>query len=371
MRPIAFNLTGPGYQARRGEIDAAIREVLDASWFILGAQGEAFEREFADYVGVAHAIGCNSGYDALVLALRALGIGPGDEVLTVSHTAVATAVAISATGATPVFCDIDPRTFLIDPEDAARRITDRTRAIVPVHLYGQSAPMDAVMDLARVHGLKVVEDCAQAHGARWDGRMTGTIGDAAAFSFYPTKNLGAFGDGGAVVTADPEVARSVSMLRNYGWQPGRRYVSEVRGLNSRLDELQAAILRVRLRHLDAGNGARARLAATYDAALAGVPGLALPSRDPRSTHVFHLYVVRHAGRDHIASALAAAKIGTQVHYPVPVHRQPAYLDHGYEEGSLPVTERASREILSLPMYPDLAEGDVLAVADAVRLAVGG
>ena len=366
MRPIAFNLTGPGYQAHRDEIDAAIREVLDASWFILGAQGEAFEREFAAYVGAPHAIGCNSGYDALVLALRALGVGAGDEVLTVSHTAVATAVAISATGATPVFCDIDPGTYLIDPADAARRITSRTRAIVPVHLYGQAAPMDAIMALAAAHGLKVVEDCAQSHGATWDGRMTGTIGDAAAFSFYPTKNLGAFGDGGAVVTANPEVARTASMVRNYGWEPGRRYVSEVRGINSRLDEIQAAILRVRLRHLDAANAARARLAAIYDAALHDIPGLVIPRRDPRSSHVFHLYVVRHPERDRIVAALASEKIGTHIHYPMPVHRQPAYLDHGYAEGSLPETERASREIMSLPMYPELPEADAEAVADAIR-----
>ena len=369
MRPIAFNLTGPGYQAHRDEIDQAIREVLDASWFILGAQGDAFEREFAAYMGAPHAVGCNSGYDALVLALRALGIGPGDEVLTVSHTAVATAVAISATGATPVFCDIDPRTYLIDPADVARRITERTRAIVPVHLYGQSAPMGAILDLAKAHRLRVVEDCAQSHGARWEGRMTGTMGDAAAFSFYPTKNLGAFGDGGAVVTSDPDVARTAAMVRNYGWEPGRRYVSEVRGINSRLDEIQAAILRVRLRHLDEANAARGRLAAIYDGALAGVDGLETPHRDPRSTHVFHLYVVRHAQRDRIAGALAAERIGTHVHYPMPVHRQPAYLDHGYPEGSLPVTERASREIMSLPMYPELPEPDVIAVADAIRRAV--
>lgn len=368
--PIAFNLTGPGYKARQAEIDDAIREVLDASWFILGTQGEAFEREFAAYVGVPHAVGCNSGYDALVLALRAVGVGPGDEVLTVSHTAVATAVAISATGAVPVFCDIDPRTYVMDVADAARRVTARTRAIVPVHLYGQAAPMDAIMDLARAHGLKVVEDCAQSHGARWDGRMTGTFGDAGAFSFYPTKNLGAFGDGGAVVTADPEVARTVSMVRNYGWAPGRRYVSDVRGLNSRLDEIQAAILRVRLRYLDAANGARGHVADTYAQALAGIPGLDLPYRHSRSTHVFHLYVVRHPDRDRIAAALAARKIGTQVHYPVPIHRQPAYLDHGLAEGSLPVTEAASREIMSLPMYPELPPDDAIAVAEAIRHAVG-
>ena len=369
MRTIAFNLTGPGYQAHRDEIDAAIREVLDASWFILGAQGDAFEREFGAYLGAPYAIGCNSGYDALVLALRALGIGAGDEVLTVAHTAVATAVAISATGATPVFCDIDPRTFLIDPEDAAARITPRTRAIVPVHLYGQSAPMDAIMHLATAHGLKVVEDCAQSHGATWDGKMTGTIGHASAFSFYPTKNLGAFGDGGAVVTSDPAVARAAAMVRNYGWEPGRRYISEVRGINSRLDEMQAAILRVRLRHLNDANAARQRRAALYDAALTDVAGLVIPQRHERSSHVFHLYVVRHERRDAIAAALAAEKIGTQIHYPLPVHRQPAYLDHGYQEGSLPETERASREIMSLPLYPELPEADVVTVATAIRRAV--
>lgn len=200
--------------------------------------------------------------------------------------------------------------------------------------------------------------------------MTGTMGDAAAFSFYPTKNLGAFGDGGAVVTADPAVARTAAMVRNYGWEPGRRYISEVRGVNSRLDEIQAVILRVRLRHLDAANRARGRIAAIYDAALGDIPGLEIPHRDPRSSHVFHLYVVRHAERDRIAATLAAEKIGTHIHYPMPVHRQPAYLDHGYPEGSLPVTERASRQILSLPMYPELSETDAMAVADAIRRAVG-
>ena len=366
VNPIAFNLTKPGYIAHKNEIDDAIREVLETSWFVLGKNGEAFEHEFATYLGMAHVLGCNSGYDALVLALRALGIGAGHEVLTVSHTAVATAVAISATGATPVFCDIDPVTFNMDPNKLEAQLTPRTRAIVPVHLYGQAADMGAIMEFARTHHLKVVEDCAQAHGARWQGQMVGTFGDASAFSFYPTKNLGAYGDGGAVATNDDALANRVSMLRNYGWQPGRRYISEIRGVNSRLDEMQAAILRVKLRHLDAGNDARRHLASTYAKHLSGLPALVVPTEAPGNHHVFHLYVVRVDARDEVATSLRESGIGTHVHYPQPIHRQPAYLDHGYADGSLPETENACREVLSLPMYPELAEADVARVGRILR-----
>ncbi len=368
---IAFNLTKPGYLAHKGEIDDAIREVLETSWFVLGKNGDAFEHEFAGYLGMSHVLGCNSGYDALVLALRALGIGAGHEVLTVAHTAVATAVAISATGATPVFCDIDPVSFNIDPDTLEAHLTPRTRAIVPVHLYGQAADMGAIMAFARAHNLKVVEDCAQAHGARWQGQLVGTFGDIAAFSFYPTKNLGAYGDGGAVATNDHALANHVSMLRNYGWQPGKRYISEIRGVNSRLDELQAAILRVKLRHLDGGNDARRRLASTYESHLSGLPGLILPSQSLGNHHVFHLYVVRLGARDDIASSLLEAGIGTHVHYPQPIHRQPAYLDHGYGVGSLPETERACHDVLSLPMYPELPDADVARVARILRRLIEG
>lgn len=369
--PIAFNLTKPGYLAHKNEIDDAIREVLDTSWFVLGKNGEAFEQEFATYLGMSHVLGCNSGYDALVLALRALGIGAGHEVLTVSHTAVATAVAISATGATPVFCDIDPVTFSLNPEELEARLTPRTRAIVPVHLYGQAADMGAIMAFASTHHLKVVEDCAQAHGARWRGQLVGTFGDIAAFSFYPTKNLGAYGDGGAVATNNGALANQISMLRNYGWQPQRRYISEIRGVNSRLDEMQAAILRVKLRHLDAGNSARQRLASTYAKHLAGLPGLVVPTVAPGNHHVFHLFVVRVDARDDVASSLREVGIGTHVHYPQPIHRQPAYLDHGYADGSLPETERACLEVLSLPMYPELAEADVVRVSSILTSLLEG
>jgi len=367
-RPIPVFSSKPQYLRYKDEIDAAIREVLDENIFVLWKQLEAFEQEFAQYLGAAHAIGVGSGTEAIHLALRALGIGPGDEVLTVSHTAVATTVAISSTGATPVFVDIDPWTYTLDPQQLASRVTARTKAIVPVHLYGYPADMDPILDVARRHGLVVVEDAAQAHGASYHGRRCGTLGDAAAFSFYPTKNLGAYGDGGAVVTNDAALAQRLRMLRNYGWDidPSRRYYSKIKGVNSRLDELQAAILRVKLRHLEEANAQRRHLAQRYGEHLRDLEEVALPVEVPGREHVYHLYVVRAARRDALAQALRAQQIGTQVHYPEPVHRQEAYLDMGYGEGSLPETERACREVLSLPMFPELADDDVERVARAVR-----
>ena len=366
--PIPVFLTKPQYLQLKPEIDAAIQEVLDTSNFVLGKQLQAFEQEFGAYLGVPHVVGVGSGTEAIHLALRALGVGAGDEVLTVSHTAVATTVAISSTGATPVFVDIDPATYTMDVEQLEAKRTVRTRAIVPVHLYGHPAEMGPLLDFARRHNLLVVEDAAQAHGAAYEGRKCGTMGQATAFSFYPTKNLGAYGDGGAVVTEDPEVARRLTMLRNYGWDPdpSHRYYSLLKGVNSRLDEMQAAILRVKLRHLEEGNEQRRRLAGIYDEHLAGLPGVTRPVEAPWGHHVYHLYVIRAEGRDALQRHLRAQQIGAQIHYPEPVHLQQAYADMGYAKGSLPQTERACQEILTLPMYPELPPEDVVRVARAIR-----
>jgi dTDP-3-amino-3,4,6-trideoxy-alpha-D-glucose transaminase len=370
MNPIPFNLTKPQYLELKDEIDSAIHAVLDENIFVLHREVEAFEREFAAFLGVGHVVGVGSGTEAIHLALRALGVGEGHEVLTVSHTAVATTVAISSTGATPLFVDVDPATYCMDPSQLRAALTPRTKAIVPVHLYGHAAEMEPILAFAREHDLVVVEDCAQAHGAQYRGTKVGALGHAAAFSFYPTKNLGAYGDGGAVVTNDTALAERLTMLRNYGWETGRRYYSLIKGINSRLDEMQAAILRVKLRHLDEGNTRRRRLAGQYGEWLAGVPGLGLPSEAEWADHVYHLYVVRvEAGaerRDALQAHLRERKIGTQVHYPEAVHQQAAYADMGYGPGSLPVTERLCREIVSLPFYPELPEADARRVADEIR-----
>ncbi|NLF38896.1 DegT/DnrJ/EryC1/StrS family aminotransferase [bacterium] len=351
------------HEAIRAELDEALRRVVDSGWYILGPEVEAFEREFAAYVGTAHCIGVASGTDALTLAVRAAGVGAGDEVITVSHTAVATVAAIEMAGATPVLVDIDDRSYTIDAAQVERAITPRTRAIIPVHLYGQAADMDALMAVAKAHGLTVIEDCAQAHGARYKGRMAGTFGALATFSFYPTKNLGALGDGGAVVTNDAGLAERVRLLRQYGWR--ERYVSAISGMNSRLDEMQAAVLRVKLRHLDEWNAARRRIAAVYTAALENVVP---PAECAGRTHVYHLYVIRSARRDALMASLKSRGIGTAIHYPLPVHLQPAYKAIAPPTG-LPVTERIGREILSLPMYPELRGDEVDAVAAAVRHAI--
>ncbi|MGH2371783.1 MAG: DegT/DnrJ/EryC1/StrS family aminotransferase, partial [Chloroflexota bacterium] len=270
------------------------------------------------------------------------------------------------TGATPVLVDLDPATYTIDPGQLEAKRTARTKAVVPVHLYGHPAEMGPILAFAQRHGLYVVEDAAQAHGAAYEGRKCGTLGHAAAFSFYPTKNVGAYGDGGAVVTNDGALAERLRLLREYGWSPERRYVSQIKGVNSRLDELQAAILRVKLRHLDEGNRRRRRLADTYGQALAGVPPVILPAEQPWGHHVYHLYVIRAERRDALQAHLRAREIGVQIHYPEPVHRQPAYLDLGYTAGALPETERAGGEILSLPMYPELPTEDAQRVAGAIR-----
>jgi dTDP-4-amino-4,6-dideoxygalactose transaminase len=350
------------YLSHKSEIDVAIAAALDGNHYILGPQTQAFEQEFAAYLGVRHASGVGSGTEALHIAIRACGLGPGAEIITVSHTAVATVSAIELAGATPVLVDIDPVTYTIDPQLIERSITPRTKAIIPVHLFGAAANLNPIVDLARKHHLRLIEDCAQAHGARYADRVVGSIGDVSCFSFYPTKNLGAIGDGGLVATNDPAIAESLNRLRQYGWR--ERYVSEIAGWNTRLDELQAAILRVKLRHLDEDNDKRRALAAIYDEQLAGIAILPIEPVDTR--HVYHLYVIRHPQRDALMKFLHERGIGTAIHYPVPIHLQPAYRGRLGDVGSLPETERAAQEIVSLPMYPELNAEDVRTVAQAIR-----
>lgn len=354
-----------GYLAHQREIDEAVKQTLDSGWYILGKQVAAFEQEFAAFVGVRHCVGVANGTDALVLALRACGIGAGDAVITVSHTAVATVAAIELAGAEPLLVDIDPVTFTICPqavEDAIKsyRGKAKLKAIIAVHLYGHPAEMAAIQGLARRFDLRVIEDCAQAHGAKLAERRIGSIGDIAAFSFYPTKNLGALGDGGAVVTNDDDLAERLRLLREYGWR--ERYVSEIAGMNSRLDELQAALLRVKLQYLDEENAQRRQIAAVYDEGLK-TSGLALPKCVGEAEHVYHQYVVRSDERDALKERLREQGIGTLIHYPVPVHLQPAYRHCAHS--ALPETERAAREVLSLPMFPQLSDEQALQVCDAI------
>jgi dTDP-4-amino-4,6-dideoxygalactose transaminase len=356
------------YQAHKAEIDLAIQRVLDHGWYVLGEEVKTFEAEFAAYIGVAHGIGVGSGTEALHMALVACGVGHGDEVLTVSHTAVATVAAIELAGATPVLVDIERDYYTLDPWRLEPAISSRTKAIVPVHLYGQPADLEPILSIARTHGLRVIEDCAQAHGAMYHGKRVGAWGDMACFSFYPTKNLGALGDGGVVVTNDPELATQVRLLREYGW--AERYVSHRSGWNSRLDELQAAVLRVKLGYLDADNAARTRLAALYDKGLAGT-GLIFPKRRLEATHVYHQYVVRSSQRDKLRSFLKSCTVDASIHYPVPIHLQPAYRERLRSAGPLSEAERAAREVLSLPIYPELGEQKCQAVIDAVRTFGGG
>jgi dTDP-4-amino-4,6-dideoxygalactose transaminase len=352
---------GAQYEAHKAAIDAAVRRVLESGRYILGEEVIGFEREFANYVGVRHAVGVGSGTEALHLALAACGIGEGDEVITVAHTAVATIAAIELAGAVPVLVDIEPDYFTLDPEQLEATITSRTKAIVPVHIYGQPADLEAITSIAKRHDLRVIEDCAQAHGATYRERRVGSWGDIACFSFYPTKNLGAIGDAGAVTTNDPHLADKVRHLREYGWV--ERNVSRMRGWNSRLDELQAAILRVKLRFLDADNNQRRRIAALYDDLLTG-SDLILPHRREDATHVFHLYVVRSGDRDDLLARLQANGIVAMIHYPAPVHLQPAYAGRIAGARNLPNTERVAKEILSLPIYPELTEAEVRKAAGA-------
>lgn len=348
------------HAALREELLAAMGRVLDSAAFILGPEGEALERELAAHAGVRHAVGVASGTDALRLALAAAGVRPGDEVVTPAFSFVASGSTIVMAGAVPVFADIDPTTFAVDPRAVEKVITPRTRAIVAVHLYGQHAAMDALTALARAHGLAVIEDAAQAIGARYDGRGIGAWGDAACLSFYPTKNLGACGDAGMVLTDRDDVAAHVRRLRHHG--DGGRYRHVELGYASRLDELQAAILRVKLRRLDDWIAARRRIAARYDHELAGLP-LALPVVHARARHVYHLYTVRHAQRDALAKALGDLGVGTAVHYPIAVPGQPMF--GGDADRRWPEAARAAREVLSLPCYAELRDDEVDGVVAAV------
>jgi dTDP-4-amino-4,6-dideoxygalactose transaminase len=351
------------HRAIGDEIDAAMDRVIQQTSFIMGPDVGAFEAEFARFCGAEQCVGVSSGTAALELALRASGVGPGDEVITVAHTFIATAEAISAVGATPVFVDIDPRTYNMDPDALAAAITPATRAVIPVHIYGQPADMSRIVAAAKAHGLTVIEDAAQAHGATWRGRRTGTLADAACFSFYPGKNLGAYGDAGAVTTNAQTLADQIRLLRNHGRR--EKYLHEQRGFGERLDTLQAAILRAKLAHLEEWTASRRRLAARYSELLAGEE-LILPAVHPDADPAWHLYVIRTPRRDAMLAWLRDAGIGAGVHYPVPLHLQPAYADLGYSRGQLPVTEQVADTCLSLPLYPEMTGAQQNRVVDAVK-----
>jgi len=354
------------YDALKAEIDAAVLEVLRSTAFILGPQGKALEQAVAAYHGVKFAVGVASGTDALHLALRAADIRPGDEVITTPFTFIATAEAISYIGAVPVFVDIRPDTFNLDVAQIEARITKRTRAILPVHLYGQAADMGPLMEIARKHRLKVIEDCAQSFGADYRGRKTGSFGEFGCFSFFPSKNLGCYGDGGMVITDDPALAERLQSLRNHGSKV--RYYHDEIGYNSRLDEVQAAVLNVKFKRIDAFNAGRRRSAAHYNKLLA-VPGIQVPREHAEGTHVYHQYTLRVRNRDDVKKRLDDAKVSSMIYYPVPLHLQAAYRDLNMKAGSLPQAEQAAREVLSLPMYPELTEAQVQSVADAVKKAL--
>jgi len=369
---IPFANPHAAYVQRRREIMEAVSRAFDSGQYILGREVENFEQAFASWLGARQAVGCANGTDALELALRALGAGPGQAVFTVSHTAVATVAAIERAGAAPVLVDIEPATYTMNPASLEEAILHlqksrpelKTSVIVPVHLYGHPCDMEAILALAEKFGCSVIEDCAQAHGARYKGQMAGSLGRVAAFSFYPTKNLGALGDGGAVATDDAALAAEMSALRQYGWK--ERYISAAPGINSRLDPVQAAILSVQLRHLAADNAGRQRLAAVYGAELAGC-GLALPVVASWAEHVFHLYVALCPERSTFMDFLKVRGIGTAVHYPAPVHLQPAYKGRTLlAPGGLPVTEKIAAALVSLPMFPQLPEQDAARVCGAVR-----
>lgn len=351
------------FHSHKAEIEQAIRQVLGSGRYVLGPELEALEHEFAEYIETNHAIGVANGTDALELALRALDIGLGDEVITVSHTAVATVAAIEAAGAIPVLVDVEPDYWTLSAEQLSGVLTARTRAVVAVHLYGQAADMDAIAEFCRDRKLALVEDVSQAHGARWKGKRLGSLGDIGCFSCYPTKNLGAIGDAGLVVTGDAKLAARVRMLREYGWR--ERYVSEVAGRNSRLDELQAAILRVKLRHLDEDNAKRRANAARYTERLAGL-GFQLPSVRPGAEHVFHLYVIKLRERAQIMEHLKQHAIQAGIHYPVPVHLQPAYKGRILTAPTMRCTESLADEVLSLPLYPELGTEQIDEVLRALK-----
>lgn len=352
------------YQELQDELDSAYRRVMESGWYIMGEEVDVFEREFAAYCGVRHCIGVANGLDALHLILRAYGIGDGDEVIIPSNTYIATWLAVSYAGARPTPVEPDPATYNIDPARIESAITARTRAILPVHLYGQTVDMDAILAVARRHNLKVIEDAAQAHGAACKRKQAGALGDAAGWSFYPGKNLGAFGDAGAVTTNNDQLADRIRVLRNYGSRV--KYFNEIKGYNSRLDPLQAAFLQVKLKHLDDWNSRRKNIARQYMEALSGLPELTLPFVPEWADPAWHLFVVRHSKRDTLQKHLRENGIGTLIHYPIPPHLSDAYRDAGYKKGDFPIAEELAQTVLSLPMGPHLAPHQVDQVISAIR-----
>ena len=364
---VPFLDLGSPYRELKPEIDAAVMRVLESGWYVLGPEVEAFEAEWAAYCEAGHAVGVGNGLDAMTLALRALDIGAGDEVIVASNTYIATWLAVSAVGAVPVPVEPDPATHNIDTSRIAAAITERTRAIMPVHLYGQPADMDPILALARQHGLRVVEDAAQAHGARYKGKRIGAHGDVVCWSFYPTKNLGALGDAGAVTTDDPEIAARIALLRNYGSRA--KYTNDVPGVNSRLDPVQAAVLRAKLPYLDEWTERRRAIASAYGAALCEC-GVILPQKPDWADPVWHVYAVRSPERDRLQARLHAAGVGTLIHYPIPPHMAGAYADVGFAPDDFPIARRLADEVLSLPIGPQLSLADTGEVIAAVRAASG-
>ncbi|MBC6697783.1 DegT/DnrJ/EryC1/StrS family aminotransferase [Hymenobacter puniceus] len=361
---IPFLAFGPQHDPIREQVLAAVAAVYDSHWYVLGEAVRQFEAEYAQYNGTAECVGVGNGLDALYLSLKALGVGEGDEVLVPSNTYIATWLAVSMTGAKPVPVEPDPATYNLNPERLAAALTARTRAIMPVHLYGQACAMGPILAFAHQHQLWVVEDNAQAHGATWQNKLTGSFGNLNATSFYPGKNLGALGDAGAVTTDSAELAEQIRLLRNYGSR--QKYHNEAAGINSRLDELQAAVLRVKLPFLTTWTRQRQQIAAWYDTHLAGVPELVLPATAAGATHVYHLYVVRTPRRDALQQHLTAHGIGTLIHYPVPPHQQPAYQALGYSAGDFPIAEELAATSLSLPLWPGLAEWQVAQISQRIR-----
>ncbi|HTZ83951.1 MAG TPA: DegT/DnrJ/EryC1/StrS family aminotransferase [Candidatus Acidoferrales bacterium] len=351
------------YRSIKSEIDAAVAGVLESCQFILGSEVAKFEQEFAAYCGASECIALNSGTSALHLALLATGVGPGDEVITVPFTFVASVAAVLYTGARPVLIDIDPHSFTMDPAKIESAITPRTKVILPVHLYGQTADMGLILEIARRHNLIVIEDAAQAHGAKYKGRAAGSIGDIGCFSFYPAKNLGAYGEGGAVTTSNPQYAKTVRMLRDWGQEGKYRHV--LRGFNYRMEGFQGAILRVKLRHLEEWTERRRAIAQIYNQLLSDM-NVETPREMPWARHVYHVYSVRSEKRDALQAALLAEGIQTAIHYALPAHLQPAYADLGYSKGDLPESEKASEEVLALPVYPELTDTQVRLVAEAIE-----
>jgi len=351
------------YASISQEIDAVVTDVIRRGAFILGPELRSFEAAFAEFCQTQYAVGVDCGTSALEMALRAFGVGPGDEVITTANTYIATAFAASHTGATPVLVDIDPETYNMDPAAFARAITPRTKAVIPVHLYGQPADMDPILEIARAKNLVVIEDACQAHGARYKGHRLGGLGDAAAFSFYPAKNLGAYGDGGMVVTSNPQVAETLRMLRNEG--QSEKYYHDIKGYNCLLDNIQAAALQVKLKRLEGWNQRRREHAALYDRLLQD-SGVLTPHVAPYAEHVYHLYVIRTPKRDALRAYLGERGISTGIHYPIPIHLQKAYPDLGYRRGDFPFTEEYSQQILSLPMFPELTDDMIEYVAEVIK-----